>query len=102
MRLVGGGGGGGVLSASLWHFIGLGPITQNKAHRGEREGDIYANILHNVQAICKANSISFFGLSQSPPSSPPQSQVMCKRKVKCKADDGQTDRLTDRLTSQVS
>lgn len=67
-------------------------------YTGERERDIYANILHNVQAICKANSISFFALSQS---TPPQSQVMCKRKVKCKADDGQTDWQIDK-SSQLT
>lgn len=71
-------------------------------YTGETERYIYANILHNVQAICKANSISFFALSQSTPNPlPPQSQVMCKRKVKCKADDGQTDWQIDK-SSQLT
>lgn len=64
-------------------------------YTGERERYIYANILHNVQAICKANSISFFALSQSttPPfPHPVSSNVQKESKMQSRR---RTDWLTD-------
>lgn len=60
-------------------------------YTGERERYIYANILHNVQAICKANSISFFALSQSSPP-PVSSNVQKESKMQSRR---RTDWLTD-------
>lgn len=89
-----------VLSASLWHFIGLGPITQNKADstrlyiRG-RERDIYTRtsyIMYKqfVKQIQLASSLCL-SLPRTP-SSPVSSNVQKESKMQSRR---RTDWLTD-------
>lgn len=86
-----------VLSASLWHFIGLGPITQNKAHstrlyiRG-REREIYTRtsyIMYKqfVKQIQLASSLCL-----SLPPLPVSSNVQKESKMQSRR---RTDWLTD-------